>query len=64
MRRNYVFQTMNWQGREVDHSPPSTAEVKNTWSHSFTPLCVFMVWRLIKHTICKIMNWRGNGTEL
>jgi hypothetical protein len=21
-----------WPGREVDHSPPSTAEVKNTWS--------------------------------
>jgi hypothetical protein len=26
-----------WPGREADHSPPSTAEVKNTWSCTFTP---------------------------
>jgi hypothetical protein len=23
-------------GREADHSPPSSAEVKNTWSHTST----------------------------
>jgi hypothetical protein len=27
-----------WPGREVDHSPPSSAEVKNEWSHTSTPL--------------------------
>jgi hypothetical protein len=24
-------------GREADHSPPSSAEVKNAWSYSSTP---------------------------
>jgi hypothetical protein len=24
-------------GREADHSPPSNAEVNNTWSYTFTP---------------------------
>jgi hypothetical protein len=24
-------------GREADHSPPSSAEVKNTWSYTSTP---------------------------
>jgi hypothetical protein len=26
------------QGREVDHSPASSAEVKNEWSYTSTPL--------------------------
>jgi hypothetical protein len=25
-------------GREADHSPPSSAEVKNAWSYTSTPL--------------------------
>jgi hypothetical protein len=25
-------------GREADHSPPSSAEVKNAWSYTYTPL--------------------------
>ena len=29
---------------EVNHSPPSSAEVKNEWSYTPTPLYVFMVW--------------------
>jgi len=24
-------------GREADHSPPSSAEVKNAWSYNYTP---------------------------
>jgi hypothetical protein len=24
-------------GREADHSPPSSAEVKNAWNYTFTP---------------------------
>jgi hypothetical protein len=34
-------------GREADHSPPSSAEVKNAWSCTPTPQYVFMAWRLI-----------------
>jgi hypothetical protein len=28
---------VKWPGREVDHSPPSSAEVKNEWSYTSTP---------------------------
>jgi hypothetical protein len=44
----------NGEGREADHSPPSSAEFKNTWSYTFTPPIfsneyVFLVWYLVKH---------------
>jgi hypothetical protein len=34
--------------READHSPPSSAEIKNEWSYTSTPQYVFMAWCLIK----------------
>jgi hypothetical protein len=36
-------------GPEADHSPPSSAEVKNAWSYTSTPQYVFMTWYLVKH---------------
>jgi hypothetical protein len=30
------------QGREVDHSPPASADVKKTWIYTSTPLYAFM----------------------
>jgi hypothetical protein len=36
-------------GRETDHSPPSSAEVKNEWSYTSTPQYAFMTWCLVKH---------------
>jgi len=27
---------LKWPGRETDHSPPSTAEVEDTWSYTST----------------------------
>jgi hypothetical protein len=36
-------------GREAEHSPPSSAEVKNAWSYTSTPQYVFMAWCLLKH---------------
>jgi hypothetical protein len=36
-------------GREADHSPPSSAEVKNVWSYTSIPEYVFMAWCLVKH---------------
>jgi len=35
-------------GREADHSPPSSAEIKIEWSYISTPLYVFMAWCLIE----------------
>jgi hypothetical protein len=35
-------------GREADRSPPSTAEVKNVWSYTSTPLYASMVWCLVQ----------------
>jgi hypothetical protein len=31
-------------GRKADHSPPSSAEVKNAWSYTSTPAYAFMAW--------------------
>jgi hypothetical protein len=31
-----------WPRREADHSPPSSAEVKNAWSYTSTPQYAFM----------------------
>jgi hypothetical protein len=31
-------------GREADHSPLSSAEVKNVWSYTSTPQYIFMAW--------------------
>jgi len=36
-------------GREADHLPPYSVEVKNAWSYTSTPPYIFMAWCLIKH---------------
>jgi hypothetical protein len=36
-------------GCKADHSPPSTAKVKNAWSYSYTPQCLPMEQYLVKH---------------
>jgi hypothetical protein len=35
-------------GRETDHSPPSSAEIKNAWSYTSTLQYAFMTWCLVK----------------
>jgi hypothetical protein len=40
---------MKQQVREVDHSTPSSAEVKNAWNYTSPPQYVFMAWCLVKH---------------
>jgi hypothetical protein len=37
-------------GREADHSPPSSSEIKIVWSYTSTPPKVFMAWCLVKHS--------------
>jgi hypothetical protein len=40
------FSGLKWPGREVDHSPPPGAEVKNEWSCTFDlPICLHGVDR-------------------
>jgi len=34
---------------EADHSPPSSAELKNEWSYTSIPQYVFIAWCLVKH---------------
>jgi hypothetical protein len=36
-------------GREADHSPPSSAKVRNAWSYIFLSQYVFMAWCLVKY---------------
>jgi len=37
-------------GSHIDHSPQSSAEVKNAWSYTSTPH-VFMTWCFVKHRV-------------
>jgi hypothetical protein len=37
------------KGREADHSPPPSAEVKYAWSYTSTPEYLIMAWCLFKH---------------
>jgi hypothetical protein len=36
------FPGIERQGREADHSPPTSAEFKKMWNYTSTPLYVFM----------------------
>jgi hypothetical protein len=36
---------------EAGHSPPPSAEVKNSWSYTSTPPHVFMAWHSVKHSM-------------
>jgi hypothetical protein len=36
------FQGVKRPGREADHSPPTSAEVKKTWIYTFIPPYTFM----------------------
>jgi len=47
----YLFYAFMPPGNEADHSPPSSAEVKNAWSYTSTPPYVFMAWCLVKYRI-------------
>jgi hypothetical protein len=42
------FPWLKRPGREADHSPPSSAEVKNAWSYTSTPHYAFIAWCLVK----------------
>jgi hypothetical protein len=40
-----LFQGVRWPKCKAEHSPPSSAKVKNVWSFTSTPQC-FMEWCL------------------
>jgi hypothetical protein len=42
IRTGGSFQGVKRQGREADHSPPTSAEVKKMWIYTSTPPYVFM----------------------
>jgi hypothetical protein len=44
-----VFPGVKQLGREADHSPPTSAGVKNAWNYTFTSQYTFMAWCLVKH---------------
>jgi hypothetical protein len=44
-----VYQGVQRPGREADHSPPSSVEVRNAWSDTSTSQYVFMECCLVKH---------------
>jgi hypothetical protein len=42
------YQKVKRPGREADHSPPSSAEVKNARNYISTPQYAFMAWCSVK----------------
>jgi hypothetical protein len=55
-------------GREADHSPPPTADVKNAWSYTSTPKHVCMAWYLITRNVfwlftCTVTTHRTKRSE-
>jgi hypothetical protein len=48
-------------GHESDHSPPSSAEVKNAWSIPPLLQYVFMAWCLVKHSENVTFNNKKEG---
>jgi len=40
------FRVLKRSERDGDHSPPSSAEVKNEWSYTSTSPIIFMTWRV------------------
>jgi len=54
-------------GFEVDHSPPSSAKVKNVWSCTPLPQHVFMARCLLKYRIRlhgMVVKYRDTSTSL
>lgn len=43
------FVRCNAASRRTNHSPPSSVEVKNSWSYTSTSTYVFITWCLIKY---------------
>jgi hypothetical protein len=43
-------------GREADHSPPTSAEVKNAWSYTSTPQYTFMAWDNLTFTFTNTLH--------
>jgi hypothetical protein len=39
------FLELKRTGRDIDHSTPSSAGVRNDWIYTSTPLCSFMSWK-------------------
>jgi hypothetical protein len=44
------FSEVKSPGREIDHSPSSSVEIKNVWNHTFTP------------SVCLHSGYRANFT--
>jgi hypothetical protein len=43
-------------GHEVDHSSPSSAEVKNAWSYTSSPQYIFKAWCLVTYCHYLVLN--------
>jgi len=49
MGTGLLFPGVKRPGREVDHSPQSSAEVKNSRNYATTHQYILMAWCLVKH---------------
>jgi hypothetical protein len=47
---------VNWPGRDVDHSPPFSAEVEHEWSYTLLPLYAFIAPKGTTSPVPDIIN--------
>jgi hypothetical protein len=56
----WVQGLLKQQGHEADHSPSSSAEMKNRWSYISTPQYVFMAWNLVNRRTTLPLTYHEN----
>ena len=57
-----VFLGVRWPGPEASHLAQCNAEVKNEWSHTYTSIWLYTVYR-IKFTLPSLLDLRLWGGE-
>jgi len=59
-----LFPWLMWLGHGADHSPSSSAEIKNMWSYTSIPQYIFMAQCLVKYrdnfTLCFSVSLQYN----
>jgi hypothetical protein len=56
MGNRAVFPGVKWPGRDVDHSPPFSVEVKHGWSYTLLPLYAFVAPKGTTSSVPDIKN--------
>jgi hypothetical protein len=60
------FPRVKRPGRETDHSPPNSAEIKKTWIYTtffFSSLTLPQLLVLLNEKMVRMVNWENYGKK-